>query len=146
MNIPRYNQDLTLLKEFFGVSNVTWSNKRDDQFVVIRNLALPNNVRPNVTGLRIVVPPNLYEPAGNGQYHFFSTLYVDPALEVRRPNGSWGPVPRHHDAPIRETDDGWRFLCLHPPKIVGSKGNIMLVVREVQVWFKNCLQLNQNYL
>lgn len=148
MNIPRYNQDLKLLQEFFGQSNVTWSNKPNDQHVTIRNLALPANVRPNVTGLRILVPSNLYEPAGNGKYHFFIDLYVDPALQVRHADGSWGPVPRHHDAPIRSSDDGWRFLCLHPTKsgTVGPRSNIMLVVRQTQVWFKNCLQLNRNYI
>ena len=145
MNVPRYNQDLKLLQEFFGQHNVTWSNKPGDQFVIIKNLALPDNVRPNVTGLKMLVPPTLYDPAGAGRYHFFSNLYVDPALQVRRADGSWGPVPRHHDAPVHTHDAGWRFLCVYPPKTVGPKGNVMLLVRQTQIWFKNCLHLNRGH-
>ena len=145
MNVTRYNQDLRLLQEFFGPGNITWSNRPGDLFLVIKNLPLTDNVRPNVTALKILVPPTLYDPTGRGRFHFYGNLYVDPALQVRRSDGKWGPVPRHHDAPVAGNDAGWRFLCVYPPGTVGPKGNAMLLVRQVQVWFKNCLQLNRGY-
>ena len=145
MDNARYNKDLKLLQEFFGQGNVTWSNRPGDQWIVIKNLQLTDNVRPSVTALKILVPPTLYDPAGQGRFRFYGNLYVDPALQVRRANGTWGPVPRHHDAPVSNHDSGWRFLCVYPPRTVGPKGNAILLVRQVQVWFKNCLLLNDTY-
>lgn len=142
MNVTRFNQDLKLLQAFQGRENVTWSTNPHDLYIVIKNLRLPDNIRPNITSVKIPVPANMYDPAGSGRFHYYRNVYVDPGLQVLHPNGHWGPVPRHHDLPVTGNDMGWRFLCLYPSGTVGSKQNIMEFVRLLQVWFKNCLKLN----
>jgi len=143
MNVPKLNQDLKILLALFSQDKVTWRTDAGDMFVILKELRLPENIRPAVTAIKIPIPANLYDPAGRDQFHYYQNVFVDPGLKVRYPNGSWGQIPRHHDAPLRSNnDDGWRFLCLYPKGQVNGRTNISYFVRLVQVWFKNCLELN----
>lgn len=142
MNVPALNKDLKIAMAMLGKDNVTWSTDPSNMFIIIKNLKLPSNINPAVTSVKIPLPLNLYDPAGAGEFHYYQNVFVDPGLQVRYPNGSWGAIPRHHDAPVKKDDNGWRFLCLYPKGKVDDRTNIAYFIRLLQVWFKNCLKLN----
>ena len=143
MDVPKLNRDLKIAMAILGKDNVTWSTNPNDRFIIIKELKLPNNIRPSVTSVKIPIPSNLYDVAGNGEFYYYQNIFVDPGLSVRYPNGSWGKIPRHHDAPLKEKrDEGWRFLCVYPKGKVNDRTNISYFIRLIQVWFKNCLKLN----
>ncbi len=142
IDVARLNRDLKILVATFGSQNVTWQiSPTRGGFIIIKHFRLPPNIRPPVTGLKIIVPNSLYQREGHG-FIFYKGVFVDPGLQVRYPDGSWGPIPRHHDAPLMERDDGWRYLCAYPEPIVDERTTILDLIRFIQVWFKNCLKLN----
>ncbi len=145
VNVERLNRDLKILLAIFGKDGVTWAiDQQRGGFIIIKSVPLPPNIHPRVTGLRIAVPANLYQRRGQG-YVFYKDIWVDPQLRVRYPNGQWGPIPRHRDAPfLGGSDSGWRYLCAYPVGTVDEKTTILDLIRFVQVWFANCLELNQS--
>jgi hypothetical protein len=146
VNVERLNRDLKILLAMFGREGVTWQiDPQRGGFIIIKHLPLPPNVHPRVTGLKVAVPDNLYQRSGKG-WVFYKDIWVDPGLKVRYPDGRWGPIPRHHDAPYRgDRDSGWRYLCAYPQSVVDEKVTILDLIRFVQVWFANCLELNRNW-
>ncbi len=131
MNVNRHNDDLRMLtspeemeRSRFGLAPawtaVDWNpTAHGGNFIYLRNLVLPPNCSRRRTDVKIEAPPHIYEPAGDGRYHFYRNIWVAPGLEVWDPHRRrWARFPRLFD---QAGEDGFAFLCIHPMQCSGKE-------------------------
>ncbi len=135
MNNHRLNQDLKLLIALYdntkrGQKNVRWNKSK----IEIDHVPMPRHIVPlrdqerRTCSLSIPIPVNLYDPAGNGQYHYYNNIMVEKGLRWRR-DGRLVDIPRM----TRYEKQGERFtwVCLHL-NLCGPNTNIETLIREFQ--------------
>src|SRR5258708_22326517 len=123
MNFARHNLDLRILtseesgRQRFGLAPawtaVDWKpTQHGGNMIYLRQMILPPICSRRRTDVKIEAPPNLYEAAGGGDYHFYPNIWVAPGLEAwDSPHKCWAKFPRL----FAEADaDGFAYLCIHP--------------------------------
>lgn len=120
MNYARFEHDRSLLKDMGKVRHgVTprWTggkwepNRYGGGMISLYGVVLPKVCSIQRADIKIEAPPNLYEPAGRGLYHFYRNIWVKPRFRVwdsRRK--SWAACPRL----LQDGMDGFAYLCIHP--------------------------------
>lgn len=146
MNIARHNLDLRILtsqeelsRVRFGLSPawkaVDWQPTAiGGNMIYIRQLALPPICLQRRTDMKIEAPPNLYETAGSGGYHFYRNIWVVPGLQVwNRRQKSWAKCPRLFE---EVGNDGFAYLCIHPRR-ASEKETILDFLRVLDLHLLN---------
>jgi len=146
MNIERLNQDLVLLKYDANFRKVTWKMDKNGypSFILIYGafpLDQPKFNHPDLNVL-IPVPLNLYDRAGNGQYHFYKYIYIDDSLRIQDPNaGQYRRIYRGYTQNLYQKDKvppqgGWQWICVMTPTS-GEKENILDLLSSTKAFLNN---------
>jgi len=139
MDMKRANYDLYILTQEYGPQNrhqdwrrgvsITWEKMARGMMIKMENFRLPKNCDRIRTKLWILMPPNLYDPAGNDSFHFYQDQWMDGPINIIDPkNGGWGPLPRLW---TRSDGLGW-YYCLHGQP-VGAAINILHHIRAIEL-------------
>src|SRR5437870_2943010 len=132
MDTRRHNADLFILQHEHqrprfgavpGWVRVDWKpTDFGGNMIVVRGLLLPLVCRPARTHVKIEAPPNLYEPAPGGGFHFYRNIWVTPGLKVwDHRTKRWHIAPRLFNT---AGEDGFAYLCVHP-RFATEKDNIL---------------------
>ena len=143
MNIRRVNQDLLILQrernrlrfgQYPGWERVDWKQTPSDGLMIyLRRVAMPPTVSVKRTDLRIESGPNVYDPAGKGQFVFYRNLWISPDLNLYdRRRRTWVPMPRL----FAPDASGWAFLCIHPHPVSAEK-NVLDFIRAFDLFLLN---------
>jgi hypothetical protein len=146
MDFARHNLDLRILgspeeltRPRFGHvppwRAVDWKPTRyGGNIIYIRQMVLPPICSRSRTDVKIEAPPNLYEPAGNGRYHFYRNMWIAPGINVwdarRR---CWDKLPRLFSD---VGDDGFAYICIHP-RFASAKETVLDFIRVLDLHLLN---------
>ena len=146
MNFDRHNLDLRILmsqeemaRQRFGLTPawtaVDWRpTQHGGNMIYLRQMVLPPVCSRRRTDVKIEAPPNLYEPSGKRDYHFYRNIWVAPGLEVwDLRNKSWAKFPRLFE---EAGDDGFAYLCVHPRR-ASEKETILDFLRILDLHLLN---------
>jgi len=135
--VEKANQDIRICQGLVRggeIRGVDWSSNPNDPWITVKGaFRLPQN-RFNLPdcNLKLPMPDNLYEPAGPNRLWFYNLIFIDEALRMRGPGGSWVMIPRQIPSMYtHETAKGWAFLCVYP-RPVRSEADIRAVFPIVQ--------------
>ena len=143
MDRRRVNADFQILADYrqrqqaagrSAWSRHTWRILDDSGFeLYLYDFPLPSNARPRATHVKLEGRSCLYDPAGDGQFHFYRNLWLGDKVQVLIPGGTgWGILPRI----FKPDSDGWYYLCLHPGKVRGDE-NVLSFLRILHLYVVN---------
>ncbi len=145
MDIPRLNRDLLLIKHG-NFRKATWTfNKQEiPNFIVLQGAFALDQHKFNLPDLNMLVPvaPNLYDPAGDGIFHFYRFVYVDGSLMIRdRQTGEYRRIYRGYGHNLYHFDkipffSGWQWICVMHPTC-GNSETILDLLASVQTFLNN---------
>lgn len=120
MNVKKVNWDIRIGQELArtgAIRGFDWSSDMRDPWIIVKGaFRLPQDrfTLPDVN-LKLPLPNNLYDPAGNNRLWFYHLIFIDEALRMRRADGEWMMIPRQiPDMDAGEAEKGWAFLCVYP--------------------------------
>ena len=122
MDIQRLRRDIEILlamKKQGAIRDVDWNVDGIDDWIIIYGAAKLPKHKFNYPdfNLKLPIPANLYEPTGNGRFHFYRTIFIDSSLRKRERN-KWKPIARQHlNGDKKQAGLGWAFLCVHPNNV-----------------------------
>jgi hypothetical protein len=143
MDRRRVNRDFHILDDYRrrqlaagrpAWSRHTWRILGDSSFeLFLYDFPLPPNARPRTTHVKIEGRSSLYDPAGEGQFHFFRNVWLGNEVKVLIPGQqAWGRLPRLHD----QDAQGWFYICVHPGTVRRDE-NILSLIRVLDLFVLN---------
>jgi hypothetical protein len=145
MNIARVNRDLLLIGHGnFRKATWTFDKHGIPNFIVLYGAFVLDQNKFNLPDLNILIPvaPNLYDPAGDGVFHFYRFVYVDDSLMIRdQQTGQFRRIYRGYNHNLYKRDkipsrSGWQWICVMHPTCGGNEA-ILDLLASVQTFLNN---------
>ena len=105
-----------------------------DDWIILYGIPLPpGKFNYPDFNMKLPIPAMLYQPSGNGRYHFYSTIFIDEGLRRKTLTG-YKPIDRQiHGMYPEEKKKSWSYLCIIPQD-VGPNETLASVVAVAQRW------------